>query len=386
MGKVSLDMSYRYERVDQDNIPKKAHASTLRSRLGYKTAVFKGVSGFLEFEDVTVIGNEQYNSTANGKTQYPVVADPEDTEINQAYLQFTGVEGLTLTGGRQRIKLDNDRFIGNVGWRQNEQTFDAIRLAVSPIEGLTGTYVYIENVNRIFGAHHPSKIGTSLSAPSANFLMNSHVIHAAYTGMPMLNVSTYGYLLDFDDVPAASNKTLGLRLTGAVPVGGDMKLLYTAEYADQSDYADGASMIDADYSLFELGAQAKGTTMKFSREVLGGDGVYAFQTPLATLHAFQGWADKFLTTPLNGVEDLFATLSYDAAGVKLAAVYHIFTSDRADIDYGTEINLLATKKLTDHTLVGIKYASYDADSDTQNIGANPNRDTDKLWLLAELKF
>lgn len=384
-GKVSLDMSYRYESVDQDNISKEAHASTLRSRLGYKTAAFKGVSGFLEFEDVSVIGNEQYNSSANGKTQYPIVADPEDTEINQAYLQFTGVEGLILTGGRQRIKLDNDRFIGNVGWRQNEQTFDAIRLAVSPIAGLTGTYIYIENVNRVFGTHHPSKAGTSLSAPSANLLMSSHVIHAAYTNMPMLNVSLYGYLLDFDDVPAASNKTLGLRLTGAVPVGGDMKLLYTAEYADQSDYADGASSIDADYSLFELGTSAKGATMKFSREVLGGEGVYAFATPLATLHAFQGWADKFLVTPVNGIEDLSATLSGEVFGIKLVAVYHIFTSDSANVDYGTELDVLATKKLTDNTLVGVKYASYDADSDPKNTGGTAV-DTDKLWLLAELKF
>ncbi len=183
-GKVSLNMRYRYERVDQDGIGKNAHASTVRSRLGYQTGDFKGISGFLEFEDVSVVGNEQYNSTANGLTQYPVVADPEDTEVNQAYLQFTGLEGLTVRGGRQRIKVGNDRFIGNVGWRQNEQTFDAIALIFSPLEALTATYAYLDNVNRIFGEHHPT-------ASSANTPTSTHVIHFAYTGMPVLKVSAY---------------------------------------------------------------------------------------------------------------------------------------------------------------------------------------------------
>lgn len=376
-GKVSANLRYRYEMVDQDGLSKKAHASTLRSRLGYQTATFKGVTGFLEFEDVSVVGNEQYDDTKNGKSQYPIVADPKDTEINQAYLKFSGIKGLMVKGGRQRIKLDNDRFIGNVGWRQNEQTFDALRIALSPMEGLTASYIYIENVNRIFGEHHPT-------TARANTRMASHLLHLAFTEMAVLNASAYGYLLDFDNTPAASNKTFGLRLNGALPVA-DLKFLYTAEYADQSDYADGAATVDADYFLGEIGASIQKTTLKLSYEVLGGDGIYAFQTPLATAHAFQGWADKFLTTPTNGVEDLFLTLSGKAAGIKWVAVYHFFGSDSADIDYGTELDLLALKKLSKNYLVGIKYASYDADSDPNNTGGTAV-DVDKLWLTAQLKF
>ena len=44
-------------------------------------------------------------------------------------------------------------------------------------------------------------------------------------------------------------------------------------------------------------------------EVLGGDDSTvlneAFQTPLATLHAFQGWADVFLSTPAAGIDDKY---------------------------------------------------------------------------------
>jgi len=382
MGKVSLDIRYRYEMVDQEILPgnpvsKKAHASTLRSRLGYMTAPYKGFTAFLEMEDISVIGREQYFDFGNAKTQYPAVADPEDTEVNQAYLKFTGLTGLAITGGRQRIKLDNDRFIGNVGWRQNEQTFDAVRLAFTPMEGLTGTYIYLENVNRVFGEHHPT-------AARADTQMESHLVHLAFAGMPVFNASAYGYLLDFDNAPAASNKTVGLRIRGAVPIG-DLKLLYTAEYADQSNYAAAPATVDADYMLGELGALIKGAMFKLSYEVLGGDGVYAFQTPLATAHAFQGWADKFLMTPVNGVEDLFATVSAKVAGIKWVAVYHIFSADSGNIDYGTELDLLALKKLSKHYLVGVKYAKYDADSDPNNTG-DKAVDVDKLWLMAQMKF
>ena len=65
-----------------------------------------------------------YNSTTNGKTTYPAVADPETYEINRLQLTNTRIPMTTVTLGRQRIVLDDQRFVGNVGWRQNEQTFD----------------------------------------------------------------------------------------------------------------------------------------------------------------------------------------------------------------------------------------------------------------------
>ncbi len=123
-GTASGDIRYRYEFVDQDNSLNNARASTIRTRLGYRTGEYQGFEAFLEAENVTAVGNENYNSTINGNTKRSVVADPTETEINQAYLRYKGFENTSLTYGRQRIALDNHRFIGNVGWRQNEQTFD----------------------------------------------------------------------------------------------------------------------------------------------------------------------------------------------------------------------------------------------------------------------
>ena len=78
----------------------------------------------------------------------------EDVEWDQIYLKV-GRENWWNTwaiGGRQRITLDDHRFIGNVGWRQNEQTFDSVRVTTNLIPDLKLDYSYIWEVQRIFGS------------------------------------------------------------------------------------------------------------------------------------------------------------------------------------------------------------------------------------------
>ena len=82
---------------------------------------------------------------------YPVVADPEAYEINRFQLTNTSLPGTTLTLGRQRIVLDDQRFVGAVGWRQNEQTFDALRMVNRSVANLVLDATYLNRVNRVFG-------------------------------------------------------------------------------------------------------------------------------------------------------------------------------------------------------------------------------------------
>ena len=150
-GKVHFDFRYRYEQVDQQGFEDDAYASTLRTRLNYTTAEWNGLTAMLEAANVLVVGQyDLYNSTTNGATDRPVVADPKYTEINQAWLQykrgsFTGI------GGRQVINLDNQRFVGNVAWRQNDQTYDAVTLKLGAIPRTQLFYSWVGNVNRVTG-------------------------------------------------------------------------------------------------------------------------------------------------------------------------------------------------------------------------------------------
>ena len=210
-GAVSLEVRYRYEFVDQDNPLDQAHASTVRTRLGYRTGDFQGFEVFAEAEDVTAVGNENYNSTINDTTDHSVVADPTETEVNQIYVRYKGLPDTTLTYGRQRFALDNHRFIGTVGWRQNEQTFDAFIGANESLPDTTITAGYLYNANRIF----------SDASPNGNFPMQSPILNVQYQGLAAGTLTAYGYLFDFTTADVNSTQNFGLRFTGGTDVTED---------------------------------------------------------------------------------------------------------------------------------------------------------------------
>ena len=366
-GKVKLNIRYRFEFVNDDLTPLDASASTIRTRLGFLSGEFKGLQAFVEMENTSSVLSEKYNTpgiTAFGPKRpgRAIVADPEFTELNQAWAQFKGPKDTVIRGGRQRLILDNARFVGNVGWRQNEQTFDAITLKTGIIPKTTLFYGYVFNANTILGTNRE---------------MNSHLINAAFNGLPFGKLTAYAYLLDFDPGAGLDSSTIGVRFAGSQDTGAGFKLLYTFEYANQSDYKDAASF-NADYLLIELGGSFKGITVKGGYEVLGSDGgAAAFQMPLATLHEFQGWADRFLNTPATGIEDIYGVVSVKFAGITLLFVYHDFSSEDGGVDYGTEIDLRATRKFGKYLSAGVKFSHYNA----SNPGAGGvNNDADKLWL------
>jgi len=368
-GEPNFDLRYRFERVDQDGPLRNAKASTARLRLGYRTGSYHGVSAFAEFEGTTYLGADSYNSTDNGQGEFATVADPRDSELNQAYFAYQAPKWVSLKAGRQRIKLGNDRFVGNVGWRQNEQTFDAFTAEGTFFEDLDVTVGYINNVNKIFGEHHSdhSKADMDISMPFLN---------ASYE-MVCGTVTAYAHFLENEDARLTSHRNLGVRYAGKHEFSDDFHLHYAAEYANQSDYKDAPSSVDADYYLAEVGVTAWGVTPKLGYEVLGGDGTYGFATPLATLHAFNGWTDQFLNTPPEGIKDLYLSVMYKLKAWKLLGVYHDFSADDGGMDYGDELGILAARTFKKHYGVGVKYAMFDGDDGMA--------DVDKLWVWFQVK-
>ncbi len=362
-GEVSGDFRLRMESVTQDNPLNDANALTVRSRLGYRTADYKGLTAFMEFENITALNDDYEPIPSNPTKTESVVADPEGTEVNQLYLKYVS-GGHAITAGRQRVILDNARFVGNVGWRQNEQTFNAIVFTVDSVADTSLVYAYVDGVNTILGGEYDTA---------------AYIFNASYAGLSAGKITGYSYVIELDDAPLASNSTLGLRFSGAADVA-KTKVSYTLEYAKQSDYGEGTD-INAQYLLAELGADFSGVGIKLGYEVLGdGNGVNdaSFSTPLATKHAFNGWADVFLTTPADGLQDIYLSVTTNVKGVKLLAVYHDYSADTGNADHGSEINLLAAKKYGDHYTVLLKYADYSAgDSGT---------DTRKLWAMGQMKF
>ncbi|HWN95925.1 MAG TPA: hypothetical protein VNT99_12890, partial [Methylomirabilota bacterium] len=184
-----------------------------------------------------------------------------------------------------------------------------------------------------------------------------------------------------------SSATYGGYVAGSAPVSERVSLGYRGEFAYQTEYAN--SMLDygAEYYNLELSATVKPVSFGAGYEVLGtgsnkeAPGSVGFKTPLATLHAFNGWADVFLNTPAKGLRDIYGFVQVTLPGdVPVRAIYHKYDADSGGADFGQEINLQASKKLGKHWTVLAKYAYYDG----KEIPAR--FDMHKLWAQVEFNF
>lgn len=377
-GKPLIDVRYRFEHVEQDLIANDANAHTMRARVGFLTGKVWDLQFLVEGEGIVHFSDE-FNDTVNGNTTFPVVADPEDFQINRLQVEYSGLPQTAITVGRQRINFDNQRFIGGVAFRQNEQTFDAARITNTSIENLSLTYAYVNQVNRIFGEE----------STQGAFEGDTHLFNAGYDIKGWGKLTGYAYLIELGDAPQAtlpSTKTFGLRFAGKHDIAEGVSGLYAFEYARQSDYENNPNDYDVDYWLVEAGLGAHGFKLLGGIEALQSDGSNRFQTPLATLHKFQGYADVFLVTPQNGIVDTYATLGYETkiddaeplTGIMAAVTHHDYETDRGNASLGSETDLELVARFGDQWSAGIKYAGYD--------GVPGFADRDKLWFSVDFSY
>jgi len=383
-GTVIIDTRFRYEHADQDGLDA-ANAFTARVRLGYETAALHGFNGLIEMQHTA--GLNQKNNYGlpwdpNGKT---VVLDANNTNLNRLQVSYRNDEWKSGgTGGRQRILLDNQRFIGNVGWRQNEQTYDAVRLYTEALEDLRFEYIHLWQVNRFAGLKSSAPLGVR------RWQSTSHAIQAKYTRLPAAKLTLYSYLFDFGGADGGTNNsdTFGGFLTGDLAVNEFWTLAYRAEIAHQQDAHDNPRDYKAWYYHVNVGAKYDRYNAGIGYEVLGADNDFGFRFPLGTNHAFNGWADKFAVTPSSppgsggpaGLRDFYiwagANLPND---ISLRVAYHTFRADSGTPgDLGRELNLSIARKFGDHWTLLAKAARYWQGADLPAFA-----DTDKFWLQLE---
>ena len=448
-GKFDLWLRMRWEDVNQ-SIPAasplssadQADLHSLRAQIGYTTARWHGFYARLEGEAAIRIGEDEAFNVGNDLSFPPgpggsriaqghaVIPDNTFSEVNEAYIGWRSPTGgcpfapgpcdgtTSFKLGRQTIIYDNHRWVGDVVWRNNNVSFDAFRFDNSSIKNLGISYSYLNKAKRLFGEDSPFNEWKFSSA---------HLVNLSYK-FPIGKLVTYGYFLDFDDNPRSpfpegvgvgpgitnfDSETLGARFFGKYAAGERLDILYDVEWANQDATDDaGPTLDDNDYTNFEIGFRYGGTRVdnlglmpigeptyivKIGQETLEGNGVNALQTPLATVHAFNGWSDQFVgapggsATPVNGLVDTSAEITILGLGAqyigknKIVFQYHDFEADRGSADYGEEWGLLWGKPnfLGVKNLLGaVKYADFDADS-SNGIGLF---DTEKFWLLTQYRF
>lgn len=402
-GRPVIDLRARFETATDNSKALDANANTIRARLGYDTGYWNNLQLGFDFDQIWTVGGATYNSTRNGKTAYPTIADPSMTALNRLTLTYASDFGTKVTLGRQRLLIGNQRFVGNVGWRQHEQTFDSLSAVNTSIKDLTFTYAYLYRVNRIGGPAIPVPSGTAAAATGqANyFKSDSHVMDAVYVGVENLRLEAYAFLLDLSApgfATTAAQQTATARLSTATyggradygfPINKDIAAKLTGEFAHQTNYANNPLSISLNYWLGEASATYAGVTGLVGYEVLEGNGTIGFATPLATLHAFNGWADMFLTTPTNGLKDFYAKASYalpaDFIGMRSLTgivTWHDFNTDRLSAGVGSEWDASLELAVDDKASVLAKYAAYQGAG--LAVGGFPDKSI--FWLQLAYKY
>ncbi|MCK9189440.1 alginate export family protein [Acidithiobacillus sp.] len=377
-GQVNLDFRPRYEFMSQAD-KNNANAFTVQTLLGLASKPIAGISADLQFINVAGIVNH-YNSLRNRKAAYALIPDPEETNVNQAYLQYAGIPALRLRAGRQEINLDDERFVGAVGFRQTPQSFDAVSVQGTALPDLTFYGAYIWRIKNILNENVPSRIFLS---------------EVSWTPSPLLHAQTFGYgygnqahsvipgaaaCFLAGNAQACNSTTLGVRVQGAISLGDALHLPYDLSYAKQLPYDGGSAVVNAQYYHVGAGLALPEFWLHTDYMVMGtnSQGNYGFQTPLATKHAFNGWAEVFLTTPPEGLRSLYFTLGGELMGTQLAAIYYDFQADREGAQYGHELDLSATHVFFKHWSAGVQYADY------RRISYGMN--TEGTWVFVTAKF
>ncbi|MEH3037944.1 MAG: hypothetical protein PGN23_15880 [Sphingomonas adhaesiva] len=371
--KPVVEARLREEHVEQDDLPQDSDAVTVRVRSGLEATRGRW-SALAEAQGNLAIVADYYNGVEGPSTLRPLIGDPQSIALYRAQIQYRA-PGATVTAGRQRIMLEDERFVGGAAIRNNGQTFDAVRAQLEPLKGVTADVTYVWNVWTVWGIDGTGARPRSIGGDT--------VFATLGVATPVGTVTGFSYLLDLDEAALQgfrlSSQTYGARLVGSRAFG-QARLTWQGSYARQSDYARNPNRFRADYWMADVALDLGGPRVGAGREVLGADdgrALTSFQTPLSAIFKFQGWADKFTTTPPDGIRDAYASAGWGWkqvgrwSGVSLQAVYHRFDSDRLVRRYGDEIDLLAAGKLG-RTLASLRYADYRA----KGFGA----DTKKLWL------
>jgi hypothetical protein len=354
----------RWEHVDDAAFAHDADAATARLRAGLRATFGAHWSGLLEAEAIGALVDD-YNSGANGRTTYPAVIDPQGVELNELWLARTGGHWL-VRAGRQRLALDNQRWLGASGWRQNEQTFDALALEWKPTPKWTLRYDGLAKVHRVNGDEARDRLAQERS-------LSSHFFNAMHAG-PRQQWTGYAYLHEDHDVAAASTATYGLRWHGDT-ANAARRWGATIEGARQFDYAENPLSFAHSYWLVEPTLGLGATTLRAGWEHLGGNGTHALQTPLATLHAFDGWADKFLVTPNNGLEDCYLGAAGKVRKVTWTVAWHDLRTDTHGSRYGTEWDASLARPIGKGVDAMLKFAGFNS--------GDPGRDATKVWVQVE---
>ncbi|GAB1258681.1 hypothetical protein [Aurantivibrio plasticivorans] len=351
-----------------------AKAASLLLRLRADSEWTDNVSTVLELDYVALGWENEFTNGVNFNGK-PVIPDSEGFDLNQALLSYSITNNLNLFIGREAVNLGNQRFVGTNSFWQNEQTLDMTGMQFGFGTASTISYRYVDNANRIQG----EDAGTKLRSSDANFIQQggqrppqflgnhdhqTHLLFADVKEWDYSRVQTYFYRMHIDDALALSNNTLGARYEykGRIAY---VRPIVNAEFAlqERPEIADNSSIR---YLNIEVGFGYRSSQLTLNYELLDGNSNVSFVTPLASLHDFNGWADKFLLTPAGGLKDYSLQYIWRNNPWQIDARYHSFKAANGSGSYGDELDVDMSFNITRDSQLLLRYANFKASSPAYN--------------------
>lgn len=394
-GRPLLEVRARFERYDQARtatLRNAAEGTTVRTRFGWETGEYRGFKALVDFDNVSRVGPEHFAITKPGlpfpmngadKAKYPAINDPNVTELNRAQLTWTPNKAVQIIAGRQKIQLDDQRFIAAAAWRQDEMTYDSVRTDLS-LGKFKGTYVYVDKVNRSLGQE-------------ADWDSDSHFFNVGWTFSDELKVQGFVYALDFEQSKVNTSITKGVRATGKTVVG-PYKVAYNSTFARQTDWRGATEPYELDFFGADIGATRDIYSLKVGYDTMEGNGSRGFGAPLSAAHAFNGWADAWSSTGGNktfaeGLDDLYVAVTVKPkfksrwfSNPEFIVRHHDFESGRTGKDLAEEWDLQLTGAVTQKVTAQLKYADFERVASVPVGTLAPPASRHKLWFTLEYKL
>ena len=377
---AELRLGFEYSSTNDDTSP--ARGLSLRARVGYRTDDYLDTNVFVQFQSqVNLVEEFSFPNGRGGDPKRDLIADPDGERVHQAYLEYNGLENVRLRLGRQEIILDDARLIGNVDWRQNGQSFDALSLVFQPLPELTFYGAVVNQVNTVTLTHED--------------LEHLILLNGRYNLEETHDFVLYTYLLGHED-DERDSATYGMQLTGLC---GDL-IKYDVSYAWQGDYQGGddhaGEMVNAflgfvfDRVNFGLGYSRISGIEKKAGDIVEDK---PFDTLFGTAHNFNGWADQFIDTNggnlPGGLEDVYFQIGTELMQTSFLLRVHLFDTTESetgihDNQYGEELDFDISRELTDQLTAQIRVALYNKTND--NGGLNTTVDEKLFWARVSYNF
>ncbi|MDR6644019.1 hypothetical protein J2X57_003254 [Luteibacter sp. 1214] len=367
-----IEARYRYSNLHSDGAPKRGHANTLRTQLGYHWVIGNGWSVYGEGTRTWALFGQQYDDGSARITPYPTEADPASTGVSNAWAEYRD-DAFAARAGRQYVLLDAGRFISNNPWRQNLQSYDGVQLSWKAWQGADLRYYWLGRANRTpgFDFHDRDQRRWKLAA---------HLLHLDQA-LPVGKLAAYGYFIRNDTVSANSTKTVGARWTGSYqPAASAAKLGWTVDVARQYDYANNPARFSLGYHLFEVSYGRPALSGRAGEEKLDGNGRNAVNVAYGAARAFNGWVVAF-RIPRTGLRERYVGVlgSVDAGRrISWQVTSRHFRAEKGGALLGRELDAGVLVGLARGLTLDIQYGDYRA--------ATHGVDERKLWLIGEYRF